>query len=210
MTAMTIDLPIRCECGSVSGRAFGLLPRTVNRVICHCSDCQDFAHWLDQADRVLDAHGGSDICQVSPRTIRFESGADRLACIRLTSKGPYRWYASCCRSPIANTVPGLPFAGLVRPTVQPDEVGLTSIHGRIFGCDAIGDPATLQASDRIPLRLLGRVARKLLLRRLRGDHRHSPFHDHATGQALARPDLLSSDERAMLQTKRLAWSPKAL
>jgi len=204
---MSVDLPIRCDCGGVRGVASGQSSRTVNRVICHCSDCQAFAHYLDQADRVLDEHGGTDICQVSPRTVRFETGADQLACVRLTAKGPYRWFAACCRSPLANTVPGLPFAGLIRPTVQPDGAGLTTIHGRIFGCDAVGDPATLEASRRIPLPLLGRVMRKLALRRLRGDHRHSPFHDHASGRATVKPTLLSPDQREALEARRLAWPP---
>jgi hypothetical protein len=184
-----------------------LKPRTVNRVICHCSDCQAFAHWLDQADRVLDAHGGTDICQVSPRTIHIDNGADQLACVRLTAKGPYRWFAKCCRSPIANTVPGLPFAGLVRPSVEPDAVGLEVIHGRIFGCDAIGDPETLDADRKIPPPLLFRVIRKLVLRRLRGDHRHSPFHDQATGRAAAEPHRLDPAEREALESRRLAWQP---
>lgn len=192
---MSVDLPIRCECGTVRGVAAGLAARSVTRVICHCRDCQAFARYLGQAERVLDEHGGTDICQVSPRTIRFESGSERLACVRLTAKGPYRWYADCCRSPIANTAPGVPVAGLVRPTVDPDRVGLDRIHGRIFGRDAIGDTAALEASRMIPLSMIGRVLRKLVLRRLRGDHRHSPFDDVASGNPIAEPKQLTEQER---------------
>lgn len=204
---METDLPIRCECGSLRGVASGLSDRTVSRIICHCSDCQAFAHWLEQADRMLDAHGGTDICQVSPRTVRFESGADHLACLRLTAKGPYRWFANCCQSAVANTVPGLPIVGLIKPTVAPDQAGLSTIRGRIFGCDAVGDAGTLQASRKIPFPLLARVLRKLALRRLRGDHRHSPFHDHASGRAAAKPLVLSKEERATLESTRLASRP---
>lgn len=38
---------------------YNAAPATVNRVICHCDDCQAFAHHLRRAD-LLDAHGGPD------------------------------------------------------------------------------------------------------------------------------------------------------
>ncbi|MEN1728593.1 MAG: DUF6151 family protein, partial [Pseudomonadota bacterium] len=125
---MSVDLPIRCRCGEFKGVALGLKSRTVTRVVCHCSDCQAFAHYLEQADRVLDEHGGTDICQVSPRGVEFERGSDQLACVRLGAKGPYRWYAACCGSPVGNTVPGLAFVGLIKPTVDPDSVGLSAVR----------------------------------------------------------------------------------
>jgi len=166
-----------------------------------------FSHYLDQADLILDAHGGTEICQVSPRAIRFDAGTDRLACVRLTEKGPYRWYATCCRSPVGNSLPGLGVVGLIHPTVEASESRLGPIRARIFGRDAVGDAGSLDASDRIPPRLLLRVLRKLLLRRLRGDHRHSPFHDPRTGRAIARPDDLSPSTRQALDRQRAAWTP---
>ena len=202
---MATDLPIRCRCGALRGVASGLTPRSVTRLVCHCTDCQAFAHYLDQADLVLDRHGGTEICQVSPRTIRFDAGADRLACVRLTDKGPYRWYATCCRSPVGNSLPGLGVVGLIRPTVEAGGARLGPIRARIFGRDAVGDAESLDAADRIPPRLMLRVLRKLLLRRLRGDHRHSPFHDPRTGRAIVPPDGLSRSKRQALDRQRAAW-----
>lgn len=200
---MTFDLSIQCECGALRGVATGLTPRTVTRVVCHCRDCQAFAHYLGQAERVLDAHGGTEICQVSPRTVRFESGNDQLACVRLTEKGPYRWFTKCCRSAVANTAPGVPVVGLVWPAVEPGDADFGEVRGRIFGRDAVGDSKTLQASDGLPLPLLLGVIRKLLLRRIRGDHRHSPFEDEAE------PIMLGDTDREALESQRLAWRPRS-
>ena len=53
-----MDMPIRCRCGAVRGVVRGMAPSRTNRVICHCDDCQAFAHFLEQADEVLDGRRG--------------------------------------------------------------------------------------------------------------------------------------------------------
>lgn len=199
---MKVDLPVQCECGAFRGVASGLTPRNVTRVVCHCSDCQAFAHYLDRPERVLDGHGGTEICQVSPSRVRFEVGADRLACVRVTAKGPYRWYTTCCRSPVANTMPGVPVAGLVCPTVEPNDAELGSIKARIFGRDATGDSTTLDAADGVPLPMFLPLIGKLLFRRIRGDHRQSPFHDEKAGRAAA-PTTLTDEERRAIDARRI-------
>ena len=148
---------------------------------------------------MLDPHGGTEICQVSPRTVRFTRGAERLACVRLTPKGPYRWFTDCCRTPVANSIPGLSIVGLIHPAVAPDE-RLGEIRFRIFGKYAVGDRDTLDAADRVPPMAMVRILRKLALRALRGDHKNSPFHDHTTGQAAAKPTVLTEAERAQLRS----------
>src|SRR5262245_25612243 len=100
---MPDDLAIRCDCGAVRGVARGVSGERGNRVVCYCDDCQSFAHVLERSEDTLDAHGGTEIFQMSPAQLEFTAGADRLACLRLTPKGLLRWYASCCRTPIGNT-----------------------------------------------------------------------------------------------------------
>src|SRR5579883_2663382 len=110
---MSTKAEMRCRCGEVRGWVANPSPRTVNRVVCYCDDCQAFAHHLGRAD-LLDSHGGSDIVQVAPASLTFVQGQERIAGLRLTPKGIYRWYASCCNTPVGNTVtPAIPFVGIV-------------------------------------------------------------------------------------------------
>src|SRR5437764_10728853 len=109
---MSQDAELSCRCGQVRGRVKNAGPRTVNRVVCYCDDCQAFAHHLGRAD-LLDAHGGSDIVQVAPASLAFHRGAERIVGLRLTPKGLYRWYADCCKTPLGNTLgPAVPFVVL--------------------------------------------------------------------------------------------------
>jgi hypothetical protein len=107
------QIELRCRCGEARGLVTDLSPRTVNRIVCYCEDCQAFAHQLGRAD-LLNAKGGSDIIQVAPATVSFTQGAHRIVGLRLTPKGLYRWHASCCNTPIGSTMgPALPFVGIV-------------------------------------------------------------------------------------------------
>src|SRR5690349_22143392 len=94
--------PLQCECGKIKGVLND--PRSANHVVCYCNDCQAFAHVLGKAEQVLDQHGGSEIFQVLPKNLTFTQGIESLASLRLTDKGLIRWYASCCRTPIGNTL----------------------------------------------------------------------------------------------------------
>ena len=85
----------------------GPLARTVNRVICYCDDCQAFAHQLGRAD-LLDSNGGTDIVQVAPASPHIRQGQDKIAALRLSPKGLYRWHARCCNTPVGNTLSAVP------------------------------------------------------------------------------------------------------
>jgi hypothetical protein len=105
---MPLDLPLRCRCGHVRGMAREVSPSTGFRFICYCKDCEAFARFLDRAD-VLDAAGGTDIFQMPPGRVTLAAGTDAVRCLRLRGTGVFRWYADCCRTPIANTAgPGFP------------------------------------------------------------------------------------------------------
>ena len=110
---MADQVELRCRCGEVRARVTDASPRTVNRIVCYCDDCQAFAHRLGRAD-LLNAQGGSDIVQLAPATLTFLQGQHRIAGLRLTPKGLFRWYASCCNTPVGNTLtPAIPFVGIV-------------------------------------------------------------------------------------------------
>ena len=120
---MTQDVELRCRCGEVRGRVTDASPQTVNRMICYCDDCQAFLHHLGRDD-LLDAHGGTDVVQVAPASLSFVEGAERIVGVRLGPKGLFRWYASCCKTPVGNTLtPAVPFVGIVaRAFDAPDVV----------------------------------------------------------------------------------------
>jgi hypothetical protein len=110
---MSADVTLRCRCGEVRGRVRGVSSHVGNRCVCYCNDCQAFGHFIGAGD-VLDAQGGTDIYQISPARVEIEQGQDKIACIHLRDGGLFRWYASCCRTAIGNTLkPSLPFVGLI-------------------------------------------------------------------------------------------------
>ena len=207
---MTTDLPVKCDCGTVAGTAAGISQARGNHLICYCDDCQSFAHFLHRAGDVLDPHGGTDIFQTTAGRISFEAGAERLACIRLTRDGPLRWYADCCRTPIANTLasPAIPFVGLIHSCIGEPAAGgslaqaLGPVRAGIHGRYARGDTAGLEAHDKAPVSLLLRVGTMLLAARLRGEHRRSAFFDSASGKPVATPHVLSADELREVEARR--------
>lgn len=89
-----------CQCGSVEVK----VPTTGCRIICYCEACRGFVERLGKDDR-LDAAGGSDLIQVTPHQVEIVQGAECLRYLKMTERGPMRWYASCCDTPMANTLP---------------------------------------------------------------------------------------------------------
>jgi hypothetical protein len=190
---MPADVPVRCACGAVRGVARGLSPSRGHRVVCYCDDCQAFAHFLGGGEAILDPHGGTDIFQTSSGRLEIDPAQSSVACVRLTPRGPLRWYASCCRTPIANTPPSpqIPFAGLIHSALDFAAIGrsrdevLGPVRTRIYARFATGDRRRLDAHEGAPLRLFARVLPIALAARLRGDD--SPFFDAATREPIAAP-----------------------
>jgi hypothetical protein len=69
---------------------------------------------------VLDKQGGTEIVQVAQPRLRFLQGEERLSAVRLSEKGMVRWYASCCNTPIGNTLadPKVSFIGLIHVSLD--------------------------------------------------------------------------------------------
>jgi hypothetical protein len=188
------QIEVRCRCGEVRGVVSDPSSRTVNRVICYCDDCQAYAHQLDRAD-LLDDKGGSDIVQMAPAAIRFTKGQERIAGLRLTPKGLYRWYATCCNTPLGNTLtPAVPFVGIPVQSFdapRPDDV-FGAPTGAILGKYAIGEPPA--GSTGLNLALLFRAIGKVLGWRLGGKAWPHPFFARET-RAPAYPLTIVPPER---------------
>lgn len=204
-----VDLTIRCTCGALQGVARGISPKAGNHAVCYCDDCQAFAHFLGRAAEILDAHGGTEVFQMSPAALSITAGSERLACMRLTDRGLFRWYAGCCNTPIGNTMQTsqLPFVGMVHLCIRPPaedptlERALGPVQVWSFRRYAKGDGAALPA-DRVPIPLMVlRLLGSMLKWRLRGDHRRSPFFEPRTGTPIASPRVLSTIEREELSRR---------
>jgi hypothetical protein len=197
------ELALRCRCGAVRGVARNVAPSTVNHCFCYCDDCQAFAHFLDRADEVLDAHGGTEITQMSQASIAFAAGVDKIAAMQLSAKGMIRWYASCCRTPIGNTMgtTAMPFIGVIKAFVDVPGTALGPIRGRSFPKSAKGGRAAVP-KDGLPEPVMIALALvKVLGWRLRGDHRRSPLFDAATGQPRVAARVLTTAEREELKRR---------
>lgn len=203
---MSQDVELGCRCGRAHGWASGVSPRGVIHALCYCDDCQAFAHWLGRAD-LLDDKGGTEVVQVAPNAVRFDRGADAIAGVRLSPKGMYRWYATCCQTPLGNTLtPALPFIGMGievllpgAPDAQRREALFGPVRGALFGQFAIGGAPP--GSTQVPWRLYLHSARLLLGWKLRRTAWPHPFFERATGQPSHPVTTLSPEERAALRPK---------
>ena len=198
---MARNVDVSCRCGAVHGRVTGATPQTVNRATCYCDDCQAFAHWLKRPE-LLDAHGASDIIQVAPAALSFDRGQDQIRCVRLTDKGLFRWYASCCNTPLGNSLrPAIPFVGILATSFVATPAQLDEAFGRsrgaIFGQFAIGDvPPEAQRFD---VRLVAGSFWRVLGFRLRGKTWPHPFFERETQLARYPITALTPDERDALR-----------
>ena len=171
----------------------GVSRSTGNRLVCYCDDCQAFAHFLERAEDVLDANGGTDLYQMSPTRLEITDGGENLACVRLTPKGILRWYADCCKTPIGNTLPTnrIPFVSLFHACMDLKGRSLDAVLGPVragvHGRYALGRPIAFRVYDRVSLVILSRVFGKLLIWRLRGEHKRSPFFDWISGRPVRTP-----------------------
>lgn len=194
-----MTIPLHCRCGDVRGHVEP--GRRYGYAVCYCRDCQAYARFLD-APGIVDDRGGTAILAVPSGAVRLTAGADRLACMSMGPKGVLRWYAACCRTPIANTArdPRVAYAGVVACT----------LGGTRAERDAALGPASIAlhaASATGPVRgtpvrtfaVGAAIALRLLLARMRGAP-PSPFFD--SGLPVREPQVLTLAQRRALQGRQ--------
>jgi Family of unknown function (DUF6151) len=178
-------------------------PGSGSRVVCYCDDCQASARWHGMAG-VMDAHGGTDVYQVPAAHVHVTEGADQIRCLRLTPRprALSRFHAACCKTPIGNSLPRLPFVGVVCAALDIESTGRTRDEllgpplGHIMGKYAIGEKPA-HVSRIIPPGLVFSAGRRYLAWWLRGLGRPSPFFDR-DGATLCEQTVLTLEERAAL------------
>jgi hypothetical protein len=200
-TKHTIDIKLKCKCGALQGLAKDISNSTGRRAVCMCDDCQAYAHYLGIASEVLDANGGTDIFPVAPAKLKITHGLENLKCLRLTKKGLYRWYAGCCKTPIANSMasPKVPFAGVVHNFMDHATDGITRdqalglVQSKFQAKFGIG-PLPQDAHKSVPLGIILTTIKFLALGFIKQEHRPSPFFDD-NGQPRVAPYVLTREER---------------
>lgn len=190
--------PVRCQCGAWRGEIAG--GGISNHAICYCTDCRAYARLLGRDD-LLDAHGGTEVVQMSPARLRITAGADQLASVRLTEKGLLRWYAACCNTPIGNmpATSAVPIMGFIHAVLTPDRIDRDFGERRIiaFAASAIG--ATKLRDHGV----IGGIARMLWIAgsgRVHGDHRHNPLFDQH-GKPLVMPQIVDAAILSQLKSR---------
>jgi hypothetical protein len=195
-----MDFPVRCRCGQVEGRLAGA--KRGARAVCYCRDCQAFARFLGQPERILNEQAGTDVVATSPRFLRITRGQEQVRCMSLSQNGLLRWYTACCRTPIGNTPrnPKLSYIGLVHNCLAGSPAELDQAFGpaRV----AVNTASATGPVHATPWALPGavlKIARTVLSARLGGGYRDNPFFVAGTARPVAEPQVLTSAERRALR-----------
>ncbi|WP_407333465.1 DUF6151 family protein [Enterovibrio sp. 27052020O] len=183
------DLSLRCECGALQGTLKNVSPKTGNHLVCYCDDCQGFANRLGNGDKWLDEWGGTELFQLAPAQVEIHQGAEQLRCMRMTSKGIYRFYTACCHSPIANTISRkMPFAGIPTSAIHGEgrDAAFGPVKFYVMGKFAKGTPPT-SPSPKFSFSSLVTVMSFMLKNKIKGTNIPTPFFDEQ-GRSVVKPD----------------------
>lgn len=188
---------LSCKCGQVKGIVHNANTESVNRVVCYCDDCQAFLHYLGRAE-LLDEHGGSDIIQVAPAELTIETGANHIAVVNLKPGGLNRFYTTCCKTPLGNTLtPSVPFIGIVAQAFESPDEFFGPPRFSILGKFAIGTPPA--ESLRLKPSSLFRIARLIIGWKLRGRTWPHPYFSKGSKEPLYPRTVLTKAERDALR-----------
>lgn len=187
------DLTLKCNCGKVAGVVHDVKPGCGNRLVCYCKDCQAFANHFGRDSGTLNEYGGTEIFQIAPALMDIQQGFEHVACLRLSEKGLYRWYASCCNTPIGNTVGlKLPFVGVIHSFISSEQdidskIGpvIGSVHEKYATDELPAELKSPKSQAGIMLSFIG----KFLLWKIQGKATPNPFFDDQ-GNPVAEPSVV--------------------
>jgi hypothetical protein len=199
-SAVELDVQLKCQCGQFRGVIEKFNVARGARIVCYCDDCQAYAHALEKAKSTLDRWGGTDITPVMPRQFKITHG--KLSLMRLSKNGLFRWYADCCKSPVANSPnASLPYLGLTTAItdLSDDERDqrLGPIRFRWQTRYAIGTPPAPR-SKTINFAGIRWVIKFVARGFLKVGAKPTPFYD-SSGQPTARANVLTPEVRDHLR-----------
>ena len=183
------DVKLQCNCGAVKGVATGVSPSAGTRIVCHCRDCQQFAHYLDNGPNILDEFGGTDIYQIPIAYVKISNGVEHVRCVRLKPKGLFRWYTECCKTPLGNTMSAKsPFIGIIHNFMD-DEGRRDENIGPIRGYTFATESAPEDRRQSSLIKIIARVMYKMAIWKVRGLNKPSAFFD-SSGSPIVKPTVL--------------------
>lgn len=190
-----VDVPLSCKCGQFGAVVKDVSPKMGSHVQCHCKDCQAGAQYLGAQDQLLPG-GGTDLFQTTPAHLEITKGAEHLACFRLSPKGLMRWHASCCNTPMFNTLAHqkLAFVGILVPSMQGEEaqkaigkvIAVVHTQSAPMGAKPLKDYGFNRAGFNVLARHFGAL--------MRGEIKDNPLFDTA-GKPIVEPYVLTKKER---------------
>lgn len=147
-----------CECGRIEVSLFG---DPIACVICHCDDCQRFAHRPERAEssqRICDAYGGTPYILYRADRIKIVRGGELLKDHKLTdTTATRRAVATCCHAPVLLRFDRGPhWVSIYRPRIKnPPEPEMRVKTTHVPGDPII--PGDLPAYRQFPLSLIARL-----------------------------------------------------
>ena len=197
---------VSCQCGSFKAQADVASSKGLSHIVCYCEDCQAYIRHLEKSAQVLDDHGGTDIIQMSPACLHIKNGQQNLGIVRLTDRGIFRWYATCCNTPLYNTPPSanMPFLGLLKHAVTDSATAVRQLAGPVSVGVCAGAQYPFNADWPVKkgfgLAVMFGALRNIVRWRTAGDHKKSELFDLTTGHAIVKPQVLTTEQRAALST----------
>ncbi len=196
-------LEFQCECGAIQGVVRESSPPNGRRLVCHCNDCQAFAHYLGREKQILDDHAGTHVYQMDSSKFTISKGQDKLACVTVTGGPLLRWYCASCKTPIANTLSStrFPFLSLILSAFDQGKTDavLGSAVEHVSIPSGAGDPGKVKTAS-MPS-MLWQLLVRVLKARFNSELKKSPLFDDATGKPLAEPIKLERSERLAIDEK---------
>jgi len=185
------DVMFSCKCGTVRGRLCDVDAKSGMALTCHCSYCRAAEVHLGQPDPAPD---GVTLYQTTANIVQFETGREAVSAFRFNPKGMIRWHATCCGSPLFNTMahPGTGFASLVVARVDtPDALGPVRT---VLGKRNAAGKESYRGVMPLVLAMMIRTVRM----KLSGDWRKTPFF---------RPDGTANGEVILLTAAQTSALP---
>lgn len=154
--------------------------------MCHCDSCvRAQRHFGVEATRTE----GVAIYQTTPDRVSITAGADHLGLGRLTPKGAFRWFTTCCNTQlgVSSTTPKFAFIGFVQ-TIFPD----TSALGRARTHAYVPQAGGADKHTRLMPSIMAVMSRSVSAL-TSGRWKDTPFFDVDTGAPVASPQVLPRD-----------------
>lgn len=188
-----VTVNISCVCKEVQAEVSDVSPSTANHLVCFCHDCRDFLRFLEKADWLTPGNGAA-LVHVAAGRVSFKVGAERLQAIRLSDKGLFRYFTSCCKSPFGVTMSeGMPLVAYSTHLVDSltDFCAPSNCYGKFAGPGApSGIPSVVTPAFGF------KMLRLLATWKVTG--KGSPHPYFRNGKSIAPVRVLTSDERAAL------------